>query len=145
MRISCSPIPTPAGRWSAHDCSSASRQPCSEPRSGQFEPATDAQGKIRRDPDGNPILRPVLTFHDLRHTFGTQTAAAGVPLRTLQAWMGHEDITTTMMYADYMPAGNEAEIVGQAMKGIVLSPVSSPILSETQRTSEPPNPVKHGA
>ena len=27
-------------------------------------------------------------FHDLRHAFGTQCAAAGVPLRTLQEWMG---------------------------------------------------------
>jgi hypothetical protein len=71
-------------------------------------------------------------------------AAAGVPVRTLQAWMGHEDIKTTMIYADYMPAGNEAEIVGQAMKGIVLSPVSSPILSETQDTSEHPSPVNTG-
>ena len=31
-------------------------------------------------------------FHDLRHTFGTRMAAAGVPIRTLQAWMGHSDI-----------------------------------------------------
>jgi integrase len=28
-------------------------------------------------------------FHDLRHTFGTAMAAAGVPMRTLQEWMGH--------------------------------------------------------
>jgi integrase len=27
-------------------------------------------------------------FHDLRHTFGTRMAAAGVPLRTLQEWLG---------------------------------------------------------
>lgn len=26
-------------------------------------------------------------FHDLRHTFGTAMAGAGVPLRTLQEWM----------------------------------------------------------
>jgi hypothetical protein len=68
-------------------------------------------------------------------------AAAGVPLRTLQAWMGHEDIKTTMIYADYMPAGNEADVVGQAMKGIRLSPVSSPVLSETQEHSEALNPA----
>ena len=30
-------------------------------------------------------------FHDLRHTFGTRMAAAGVPMRTLQEWMGHRD------------------------------------------------------
>lgn len=38
-------------------------------------------------------------FHDLRHTFGTRMAAAGVPMRTLQEWMGHADIKTTLIYA----------------------------------------------
>lgn len=42
-------------------------------------------------------------FHDLRHTFGTAMAAAGVPMRTLQEWMGHRDIGTTQRYADYSP------------------------------------------
>jgi integrase len=50
-------------------------------------------------------------FHDLRHTFGTRCAAAGVPLRTLQAWMGHADIKTTMIYTHYAPGANEAELV----------------------------------
>jgi integrase len=50
-------------------------------------------------------------FHDLRHTFGTRCAAAGVPLRTLQAWMGHTDIKTTMVYTHYAPGANEAELV----------------------------------
>ena len=31
-------------------------------------------------------------FHDLRHTFGTTMAAAGVPMRTLQEWMGHKHL-----------------------------------------------------
>ena len=43
-------------------------------------------------------------FHDLRHTFGTQMASVGVPLRTLQEWMGHRDATTTARYADYAPS-----------------------------------------
>jgi integrase len=33
-------------------------------------------------------LEPTHRFHDLRHTFGTAMAAAGVPMRTLQEWMG---------------------------------------------------------
>jgi hypothetical protein len=41
-------------------------------------------------------------------------AAAGVPMRTLQEWMGHRDFKTTLIYADYAPAGNEAEIVNAA-------------------------------
>ena len=30
----------------------------------------------------------MVTFHELRHTFGTQMAAAGAPLRAIQEWMG---------------------------------------------------------
>ena len=53
-------------------------------------------------------------FHDLRHTFGTRMAAAGVPLRTLQEWMGHRDIATMQRYADYAPSAREAEMVAAA-------------------------------
>jgi integrase len=42
-----------------------------------------------------------ITFHSLRHTFGTRMAAVGVPMRTLQEWMGHRDFTTTLIYADF--------------------------------------------
>lgn len=54
-----------------------------------------------------------IVFHDLRHTFGTRMAAAGVPMRTLQEWMGHRDIGTTQRYADYAPA-HEAAMIGRA-------------------------------
>ena len=47
-------------------------------------------------------IRPV-RFHDLRHTFGTQMAAAGAPLRAVQEWLGHCDYRTTPIYADYAP------------------------------------------
>ncbi len=47
-------------------------------------------------------------FHDLRHTFGTQMAAAGVPMRTLQELMGHRQPGTTAIYAHYAP--NEEEV-----------------------------------
>lgn len=53
-------------------------------------------------------------FHDLRHTFGTRMAGAGVPLRTLQEWMGHRDFKTTLIYADYQPSEREAELVERA-------------------------------
>jgi len=56
-------------------------------------------------------------FHDLRHTFGTAMAAAGVPMRTLQEWMGHRDIGTTQRYADYAPNEREVEMVDRAFRG----------------------------
>jgi integrase len=54
-------------------------------------------------------------FHDLRHAFGTRMAASGeVPMRTLQEWMGHRDLATTQIYADYAPSGNEGQMVARA-------------------------------
>ncbi len=53
-------------------------------------------------------------LRDLRHTFGTRVAAAGVPLRTLQEWMGHRDFKTTLVYADYQPSEREAEFLERA-------------------------------
>jgi integrase len=44
-----------------------------------------------------------ITFHSLRHTFGTRMAAVGAPMRTLQEWMGHADFATTLVYADFSP------------------------------------------
>jgi hypothetical protein len=33
-------------------------------------------------------------------------AAAGVPMRTPQEWMGHRDLRTTLIYADYAPGAH---------------------------------------
>ncbi len=42
-------------------------------------------------------------IHALRHTCCTRLVSAGVDLRTVQKWMGHENINTTMRYAHFMP------------------------------------------
>lgn len=41
-------------------------------------------------------------------------AAAGVPMRTLQEWLGHRDVTTTQRYADYAPGLEDAGLVERA-------------------------------
>lgn len=50
-------------------------------------------------------------WHSLRHTFGTQLAAQGVPVPTIQRLMDHADIKTTMRYvstsSDQMDAAIE--------------------------------------
>jgi integrase len=57
---------------------------------------------------------PVITFHELRHTFATTMAAKGVPLRKLQEWLGHADIKTTQIYMHYAPDEQELELVNSA-------------------------------
>lgn len=59
-------------------------------------------------------LDETFRMHDLRHTFGSQMAAAGVDVRRIQAWMGHESLKTTERYLHYAPAHNDAEIIGRA-------------------------------
>ena len=55
-----------------------------------------------------------IRFHDLRHTFATTLAAAGVPLRTIQEYLGHADLKTTQIYAHYAPSEHEMETVNAA-------------------------------
>ena len=58
-----------------------------------------------------------ITFHELRHTFGTQMAAAGAPLRAIQEWMGHADAKTTEIYRHYAPdPTNGADLVERAFR-----------------------------
>jgi len=59
-------------------------------------------------------LDPAFRFHDLRHTFGTTMARSGVPVTTIQAWMGHSDLRTTQRYMHYAPAHDEAQVIAAA-------------------------------
>ena len=83
-------------------------------------------------------VRPI-RFHDLRHTFGTQMAGAGVPMRTLQEWMGHRDIKTTMIYADYQASDQERELVERAFAGTNLGTNLSASESNSEQLGVPEN------
>ncbi len=58
-----------------------------------------------------------IVFHDLRHTFGTLAVEAW-PLHDVQAYMGHADIQTTMIYVHHQPktaaADRLSELVSRA-------------------------------
>jgi integrase len=56
-----------------------------------------------------------ITFHALRHTYGTRMAAKGAPLRAIQEWMGHADGKTTEIYRHFAPdPTNGAQFVESA-------------------------------
>lgn len=73
------------------------------------------------NPDGSPLtiwqlhdrfqfvcrragLRKI-RWHDLRHSFASQLVTAGVPIRQVQDWLGHQSITMTMRYSHLAPNG----------------------------------------
>jgi integrase len=51
---------------------------------------------------------PPVRFHDLRHTFGT-LAVQVAAISDVQAWMGHAQIQTTMIYVHYVPQHDAAD------------------------------------
>lgn len=50
-------------------------------------------------------------WHDLRHTFGT-LAAEAFAIRDVMAYMGHEDISTTLIYLHHVPQNDAADRLG---------------------------------
>jgi integrase len=49
-------------------------------------------------------------WHDLRHTFASRLAMAGVDLRTIQELMGHKTIQMTCRYAHLTPSHQLAAV-----------------------------------
>jgi integrase len=56
-----------------------------------------------------------LTFHCLRHTFGT-IAVQAFPLSDVKAYMGHADIATTMIYVHHVPQADAADKFGRLVE-----------------------------
>lgn len=68
--------------------------------------------KRSRDAAG---LRP-LRFHDLRHTYGSLLAAAGIDLVSIQSVMGHSALSTTSRYLRARPVSEQAEAFTRAFE-----------------------------
>jgi len=69
-------------------------------------------------------LRP-LRWHELRHTYGSLLAAAGVDLVTIQAAMGHSVLATTGRYLHARPASTQAAAFTRAFEPSLPVPGSS--------------------
>lgn len=81
---------------------------------------------------------PVIRFHDLRHTFGTRLAATGVPLRTIQEFMGHADTKTTQIYVHYARSEHEIQLVDDAFAS---QPEQTPTADPQTTSSDSPPTV----
>ncbi len=57
-----------------------------------------------------------LRLHDLRHTFGT-LAVQAFPLSDVKAYMGHADISTTMIYVHHVPQHDAADRLSRIVAG----------------------------
>ena len=51
-----------------------------------------------------------LHFHDLRREAGSRWMDAGVPLATIQRWLGHANIAQTSTYLGASPGGDESDM-----------------------------------
>jgi len=71
----------------------------------------------------------LFTSHDLRRTYGTRCAERGVPMKKLQAWMGHSDISITARFYVHLGTQSDSQLVEDvfADEGVVTTGVITPM------------------
>jgi integrase len=84
-------------------------------------------------------LRPAFRWRDLRHTFASRAALAGVPLLTIQQLCGHLSFETTLKYAHLSPDHRRqaVERVGMYAGGSESSAAAGTVAAEVS-PSHPP-------
>lgn len=85
---------------------------------------TAGMGRLRAAREEGTVGPPPIRFHDLRHTFGT-LAAQAFPLRDVQAYMGHAQITTTEIYLHHVPQHDAGAKLGNLIAA-KLEPLVAP-------------------
>ncbi len=68
-----------------------------------------------------------IRFHDLRHTFGT-LAVQAFPLTDVKAFMGHADISTTMIYVHHVPQHDAAQKLSAVLRAAASVELVAPEL-----------------
>ncbi len=81
---------------------------------------SSVQGAFRRAKFEAAIGKKGVAIHTLRHSYATHLLEAGVNLRTIQRYMGHAQLETTMLYLHLTQKGQEdaCQLINQVMEGL---------------------------
>lgn len=86
-------------------------------KSGRFCDATALNRSFQRALERAKL--PVMSWHKLRHTFGTWSAGAGADILSVKEAMGHDSLTTTQVYTQVNASRirNVFDLVGLQISG----------------------------
>lgn len=81
---------------------------------------SSVQGALRRAMQQAGIRKKGVSIHTLRHCYATHLLEAGVNLRVIQRNLGHNTLTTTMVYLHLTNKGNEdaKALINTVMEGL---------------------------
>ncbi len=103
-------VPPPPGSWERIRQYFLTTPPARPGKPQRFHiHASVLQKAIRAAAQAARIAKPVGP-HTLRHCFATDLLAAGYDIRTVQELLGHQDVTTTMIYTHVLNRGGRGVV-----------------------------------
>ena len=75
---------------------------------------TDADGVVKRDEDGEPIMTSKVSPHWFRHAHASHALQKGADLELVRETLGHESIETTKTYLHAQPGKSSSYYVDEA-------------------------------
>jgi site-specific recombinase XerD len=80
---------------------------------------SSVQGAFRKAKFETGIKKKGVSVHTLRHSYATHLLEAGVNLRAIQRYLGHNRLETTMVYLHLTNKGHEDayQLINHVMKG----------------------------